>query len=373
MKWMKHFASVLVVAALVIAPVAAQDDDEDEPISPYTYGGSVDAYYTRNFSNPFTNTNALRAFDFEDDKIELGLVDLWVERARTPVGFRIDLQFGPTSNFVQAFDPNKSDVWDRIQQLYVTVNTNDEGTHYLDFGKWVTMHGAELIEPGDNWLYSRGLLFTWAIPFYHTGFRYTHNLNDHDWIMLNLTQGWNTSFQDNGDGNASFGISAGKEFGEWVMIFNYQGGQEPGAAPKDFGFRSLVDIVVSYDPSGKWAYVFNFDYGTQAAVALTGTAKTTDVDWYGLSAMSKYRIDARQYATLRAEVLRDDEGFLFGTPQTAGSLTLGYARDITDWAQVRLELRHDWSSFGGLFPSAARGSFQGSETTIGISTILTYQ
>ena len=30
-----------------------------------------------------------------------------------------------------------------------------------------------MIEAKDNWNYTRGLLFTWAIPFYHVGVRAT--------------------------------------------------------------------------------------------------------------------------------------------------------------------------------------------------------
>jgi len=374
MKWTRAVSAVLALVMIIAAPVwSADDEDDDTPVSPYTYGGSADAYYSKNFNNPFTGMNTLRAFDVRDSRIDLGLIDIWLERARTPIGFRVDLQFGPTSNLVQAFDPNKSDVMDRIQQLYVSANTNKEGTHYFEFGKWVTMHGAELIEPVDNWLYTRGLLFTWAIPFYHTGARYWNYFNDHDYVMVNITQGWNTSFQDNGDGDASFGISFGKKAGPVTYILNYQGGNEPGATGTDFGFRHLLDAVVTYDPSPLWNFVFNADYGTQDGVNLGPGPMSTRVSWYGVSGMTKYQIDGQQYVAFRAEVLRDKEGFLFGTPQTAASVSLGYTRHINKYFQVRGEVRHDWSTFGSLFPSGVPGAFQGGETTVGIATILSYQ
>jgi len=33
----------------------------------------------------------------------------------------------------------------------------------------VTPAGAEVVESKDNWNYSRGLLFAWAIPYFHFG------------------------------------------------------------------------------------------------------------------------------------------------------------------------------------------------------------
>ena len=46
------------------------------------------------------------------------------------------------------------------------------GNLTLDFGKFTTTAGAEVIEANKNWLYSRSFLFN-VIPFVHTGVRAT--------------------------------------------------------------------------------------------------------------------------------------------------------------------------------------------------------
>ena len=48
----------------------------------------------------------------------------------------------------------------------------------VDAGKFVTHMGFEVIESKDNWNYSRGLLFQFAIPYFHTGVRVTGPIND---------------------------------------------------------------------------------------------------------------------------------------------------------------------------------------------------
>src|SRR5207249_12047271 len=62
----------------------------------------------------------------------------------------------------------------------------------IDAGKFVTPVGAEFIEgyDGYNDNHSRSLLFTWAIPFTHTGFKLSYPFNDKFTAMVMLVNGW---------------------------------------------------------------------------------------------------------------------------------------------------------------------------------------
>ena len=57
--------------------------------------------------------------------------------------------------------------------------------------------GAEVIETKDNWNYSRGLLFTYAIPFYHFGVRAKYAFNDKYSLTGFLVNGWNNVVDNN--------------------------------------------------------------------------------------------------------------------------------------------------------------------------------
>ena len=48
----------------------------------------------------------------------------------------------------------------------------------FDFGKFVSPLGNEVIETKDNWNYSRSLLFTLAVPYYHMGMRAIYSPSD---------------------------------------------------------------------------------------------------------------------------------------------------------------------------------------------------
>ncbi len=64
------------------------------------------------------------------------------------------------------------------------------GNLTLDFGKFATTAGAEVIEANKNWLYSRSLLFN-AIPLLHTGVRANLKINDMLTLQGSVVNGWN--------------------------------------------------------------------------------------------------------------------------------------------------------------------------------------
>src|SRR5207253_6287909 len=106
-------------------------------------------------------------------------------------GFRLDLDFGPTQAIVNATEPGDKTVLQHIGQAYVSYMAPTGSGLQIDFGKFVTPLGFEVIKTKDDWNYSRGLLFTLAIPFYHSGLRATYNVNDKLSLAGFVVNGWN--------------------------------------------------------------------------------------------------------------------------------------------------------------------------------------
>jgi hypothetical protein len=322
----------------------------------FTWGASADAYFTTNFNNPNPAFNMLRAFDVYDEHgPHFGLLDLWGQYARKPIGFRVDLAFGVTARLVNAFEPSASDFWGHVQQLYVSANLNKKGTTYVDFGKWVTMAGAEVIEPKDNWLYTRGLLFTLAIPFYHMGLRGYHYFNDTDYAFGAVHRGWNAV---GGPGHAlGYAVGYNKALSKkWNLLTQYYFGEETATATVGEKWRNLIDIVATYNASDRWAFTLNPDFVQQGSSTLGG-----------LSAQAKYTLSPRQYLAARGEFLLDD-GFL-GTD--AYSFSLGFTHMVNKHFQTKAEYRHD-SASSDVFFGSSLGSVKGSQDTFLISAILSY-
>ena len=162
--------------------------------APITWSGFIDAYYSKNFNSPVTETNQLRNFDIQENQFALSLAELVIQKQASPVGFRMDLDFGPTNDLVQGGNGSTLNV---LQQAYLTAVLPVGSGLTVDVGKFVTHMGNEVIESKDNWNYSRSFLFEFAIPYYHTGIRLTYPLSSALSGTLDILNGWNSTVDNN--------------------------------------------------------------------------------------------------------------------------------------------------------------------------------
>ena len=119
------------------------------------------------------------SFDVNSNTFTLNYAKVGIGVNADPVGLRLDLGYGATGSIINAANP-PGRVGTRhslafSQQAYATIAPVTNLT--LDFGKFVTTAGAEVIEANKNWIYSRSILF-FNIPLLHTGVRATYKVSD---------------------------------------------------------------------------------------------------------------------------------------------------------------------------------------------------
>ena len=114
----------------------------------------------------------------------LAYAKLSVNASIDPVSFQLDFGYGSVGTIINSFNSGASPAGALpgevpgsfiVQQAYGTIAL--PGNLTLDFGKFVTTAGAEVIEANKNWLYSRSLFFN-AIPLVHTGVRANLKVSD---------------------------------------------------------------------------------------------------------------------------------------------------------------------------------------------------
>ena len=142
--------------------------------------GIVDGYYSYN-NNKVDMFTQGRAFDVRHNAFSLQLAKLTLQKANSkdsPLGFRVDLGLGETvDRVISVSDSSRNDATKHVLQAYASYVAPLGSGLTIDFGKFYTPIGAEVIETKDNFNYSRGLLFTYG-PYYHTGFRAKYAFND---------------------------------------------------------------------------------------------------------------------------------------------------------------------------------------------------
>jgi hypothetical protein len=308
--------------------------------------GFVDAYYTYNFNRPAKACatvggvavfNCLHNFDVAHNAFSLNLAEVALEKKPTKDsrgGFRVDLDYGPTAAMVAAFDPGGTAIYQNIQQAYASyLAPTSKGSLQIDFGKFVTHNGAEVIETKDNWNYSRGLLFSWAIPYYHSGVRATYSPTDKVSVMGEVTNGWN-NVAENNTGKTVGAEVLYKPTSKAAITLNYTGGPEQTDDNADW--RHLLDAVVSYTVSPKVSVLLNYDVAKD-------TVSGASVMWQGVAAYLKYTPNAWFAFVPRYEYFKDRDGFSTGTAQKLQEVTLTLEFKHKDGFLTRVEYRGDAS------------------------------
>jgi len=300
--------------------------------------GFVDVYYGYNFNKPSGRVNQLRNFDTNSNQFSLNLMEIALEKKPDPsnsrLGYRIDLNYGPATDMVHASEPGGSEIFKHVQQVYGSYLAPIGSGLQIDVGKFVTPHGAEVIETKDNWNYSRSILFAYAIPYYHAGVRVKYAVNNKVSLAGYLVNGWN-NFAENNSGK-TYGVSVTLTPTPKLSITqNYMTG--PEQFENSSIFRHLMDTTVVYTVSPKLALMGNYDYGTD------GLAGGGRVHWQGFAGYARFSPTEKIALTPRVEWFDDHDGFTTGLKQRLKEFTITNEYRVHNSLILRLEYRQDFS------------------------------
>jgi hypothetical protein len=310
-------------------------------LGPTVLSGFVDVYYDYNSNQPSSRANGFRSFDVNSSQFALNLLELVVDKApdaaNSRTGYHVALGFGQAMNAVNGSDPGGLGFAQYLKEAYFSYLAPVGKGLQIDAGKFVTPHGAEVIETKDNWNYSRGLLFSYAIPYFHYGLRAKYAFNDKYSLSGFLVNGWN-SVVDNNTGK-TYGLGFGWNPTKRVSFTqNYMAGPEQG--DNNSNWRQLSDTVVTYSPTSKLSFTANYDYGRGDRSA--GVADP--VFWTGIAGYVRYAFDHNYTLVTRYEYYDDHDGFTTGTAQHFNGFTETFQRMIAGHILSRLEFRRDISN-----------------------------
>ena len=334
--------AVLFLAAFVTPALAQQSDQAaaDAKIMDFLrrteISGFVDGYYSYNFNTPVTRkAGPERTFDVQHNSFSLNLAELSFNKVPTADsrgGFRVDLDFGPTQEIVNASDPAGPHVLRNVGQGYLSYQADVGKGLQIDFGKFVTPLGYEVIKTKDNWNYSRSLLFTLAIPFYHMGVRASYNVNDKIALAGYVVNGWNNTVTLI-DKKTIIGQVTVKPTSAFSVSETYIGGPQ---LPNTDRWRHVADTVATYNIGSKVSLAGNYDYGVDKQSGAR-------VWWQGVAAYGRLQANNWFALTPRWEFYNDAQGFTSGVAQKMKEFTITSEFKHKDGVIARLEYRYDYS------------------------------
>ena len=319
------------------APAPAAQPSQAAGGSGIDFSVLVDSYYSLNFNHPASRSNQLRNFDTNANQFSLNMAKVTVSRPAEPLGFRLDLGLGPAFDVIHAAEPGGLGPLRYIQQAFLSYQAPVGKGLTVDVGKFVTGHGAEVIETLSNWNYSRSLLFAYAIPYYHFGLRASYPLHKTFTGTFHLVNGWN-NVVDNNSGKTYGFAGAWTPNSHFSLTSTYMFGPEKTSLNR--GWRRLSDTVATITVNQQVSLMFNYDYGVDRGAGAGGPAKAR---WTGVAGYARLAPNPWFAFIPRLEWYDDADGFTTGTAQKLKEATVTAEFRLKEGLVSRLEYRRDWS------------------------------
>jgi hypothetical protein len=308
---MKQLAQLLSATILVSIALAGEPTASPTPEPRLKIYAWIESGVTLNPANPQDNQNLGRLFDDRSNEFVMNQAVVTAERALDPKvgfdwGFKLQLMFGTDARYIHSLglldhamksSLYQPDIPEAYLGLHLPIFT--EGGLDLKLGKFVTLEGAETIDPRPNVFYSHTYIFNFGIPFNHTGALATFHATKWLDVMAGATRGVNTSIDDNNDAPAFHGgIGLNLDEGKIVMAASTHIG--PETPNNDSDLRYLNAITTTWKITDKLTSITDINYVHDDAANASA---------YGVAQYLTYVISDKITAKIRGEIWRDAQGF----------------------------------------------------------------
>lgn len=334
-------------------------------------GGYISGSTTFYADRAATKFQPGRSFDSEDQDLTLNQVGVFVERTvevtsdKFDIGARVEWIYGGDARFIHStgtfdhYGPGNGpeQQFDPVQS-YVDIAVPVGNGLRIRTGKFITPAGVEVINPTNNALYSRGLLFNYLLPFTHTGVVANYVLNESWTFELGVVRGWDDSLEDKNNNGVTILSTIGYTFADKKSSLAVVILSGPEFADDNSSTRSLLDVVFTHKYSDELTFkvqadgLWETDKDGQAGLSNDYAIAA------GLGGWASYKFSDYVTVNGRLEYLYDGQGIRFspGTGNNVYSATLGLTvtplptNSIGSNLKIRPEMRYDYAAedaFGG--------------------------
>ncbi len=285
---------------------------EQKPEPRFKIYGWVESGITVNPDAPRDNQNFGRLFDDRSNEPMLNQFVITLERALAPEpgkfdwGFKFQFMEGSDARFTHSLglfsgSAPTSVVQPDIVEAYLNLHFPVITAAGLDLklGKFVTLEGAETIDPRTNFFYSHSYIFNFAIPFNDTGAMAVLHANKWLAIDAGITRGVNTSIDDNND-SVAFEGGVGLTFFEGKLVISAATHIGPETPNDNHDKRFLNCITTTWKVTDKLNAITDLNYTHD---------EVSGADTYGAAQYFTCTINSWLTAGLRGEIFSDQQNF----------------------------------------------------------------
>jgi len=347
-------AASLLAALVLLAPLCTAAVAAEEPAKPaaptltevlaassVSVSGYLDVSYQHlSGTGVFADGSPDRVFDARQDSFS-------VHQAAVTIAYQPKQGFGALVNLIAGQDADVFAPYDINPGAH---SKFDYPQAYLQYasgpltiiaGRYVTLAGAETIDPRTDMNFSRSIIYGFAIPFAHTGIRATVVASEQFTFVVGVVNGWDDLKDTNKAKTAELGATFAPAKAFSLSLAGYFGKERVGGLTEvgPEGQRKLVDVIGTWNATDALSVVLNYDWGRQDG----GAANAGVARWNGLAGYLNYSFNDHWRASLRSEYLDDQDGYRTGLVQKWRETTLTVAWMPSKAVELRLEGRADRS------------------------------
>lgn len=308
-----------------------------------TWGGFIDTQYAFDFNNPpqgdrAFSTQPARSNEFN---LNLGYVDLKLSGEK--LRGRIALQAGTSVQSNYAAEPKNGlvsgpELSRHVQEGWVGYKISDRT--WIDAGIFFAHVGAESWISINNLNLTRSLVADYS-PYYLSGIKMTHLVNDALTLQFLVTNGWQNVSENNTDKTIGTGIEY--SWDQFSLAYNTLIGNE--ISPELNGvsrrqeLRHFHNLIARSQKTEKLEWVAQFDVGFQEKPSSSKYSH-----WLGSSVMGRYQIAEGQKISSRLEHFTDPDQIVLvsNRPESfnAFGVSLGLDQTLEHNLLWRTEIRY---------------------------------
>ncbi len=335
-----------------------------------TIGSGLSTSFVWNFNDPADHRTGLRGLNTQHSRY---FVDLWqLTLANTPepepgdFGGLVQIDAGRIARRIKADWNGSGTVGDtqfeghefELQQAWIAYNIPVGDGLLLRGGKFNTLLGSEVIEPWQNANMTRSYLFSWAVPFTHTGGTLRYAFTDMVALEGGAVVGWD-NFEDSNDSASALGALSLTPNDRFSLTVSGIVGPEqacegdgvlfPNGKGCNSNYRGVVDVVAAMNPIENLDVTLEYLYGSEDKASLINPGR--HAVWTGFSGILDYQILDCLSAAVRGEWFQDAQGSRLAAaladvglePQrlTVWEVSFDLMAKLSDTVYVRTEYRHD--------------------------------
>ncbi len=309
---------------------------EDSSQTELKLSGYVDAFYSFDFNEPEAFRQPFLFHYNRQNAVNLNLAMVRLDVENSKYRARIALHAGtyPQDNY--AAEPI---MYRPINEAYVGFAANKKENLWIDAGVFGSHLGFESAIGIENPVLSRSLAAE-SSPYFLSGIKMTHEVNEKWTYSLILSNGWQRIQRVPGNTMPSGGTQlvytpSKKVLVNWSTFITTE---DPDSTRRMMYFN---DFYVSIDWNEKWHTILGIDYG----IIQESKGSSALDNWYNASFITQYKINNKWSSALRVEYFNDHKNVIINTGSGNNFETLGFSLNIDRKIHTKVYWRTEVRTF----------------------------